>query len=232
MAAKKQRASDEPSMEEILSSIRQIISEDTTSQSGAAAAPAKQDDDVLELTDEVEGPDSGDPFADEGDTDDDEFFLGPAEDEDRAASRSAPSFGGHDADDDDDDLASQLARHDADDDDDDDFARAARPEPAAPPARRRPADDDGTWVSPHREQAATASLERLAEARRQAEDGEASRSETDRILEKMVREALQPQVKAWLDNNLPGLVERIVREEVQRMARNAESGGKRRGDAY
>lgn len=38
-------------------------------------------------------------------------------------------------------------------------------------------------------------------------------------MEEMAREALRPMVKAWLDENLPNLVERLVRAEIQRVAR-------------
>jgi cell pole-organizing protein PopZ len=36
-------------------------------------------------------------------------------------------------------------------------------------------------------------------------------------LEDLVREELRPLLKAWLDTNLPALVERIVRAEIQRV---------------
>lgn len=32
-------------------------------------------------------------------------------------------------------------------------------------------------------------------------------------------------IKEWLDDNLPSLVERIVRREVERLARTAEGDG-------
>jgi len=32
-----------------------------------------------------------------------------------------------------------------------------------------------------------------------------------------VREELRPLLKSWLDSNLPALVERIVRAEIQRV---------------
>jgi len=38
-------------------------------------------------------------------------------------------------------------------------------------------------------------------------------------LEEMARETLRPMVKAWLDENLPSLVERLVKAEIQRVAR-------------
>lgn len=41
-------------------------------------------------------------------------------------------------------------------------------------------------------------------------------------LENLVLEALRPSLKAWLDQNLAPLVERVVREEVRRLARRVE----------
>jgi uncharacterized protein len=35
----------------------------------------------------------------------------------------------------------------------------------------------------------------------------------------MVRDMLRPMLKQWLDENLPAVVERLVREEIQRVAR-------------
>jgi cell pole-organizing protein PopZ len=40
-----------------------------------------------------------------------------------------------------------------------------------------------------------------------------------RTLEDLVKEMLRPMLKSWLDNNLPGLVERIVRAEIERVSR-------------
>lgn len=35
----------------------------------------------------------------------------------------------------------------------------------------------------------------------------------------LTREMLRPMLKAWLDNNLPAIVERLVRAEIERVAR-------------
>ena len=35
----------------------------------------------------------------------------------------------------------------------------------------------------------------------------------------LVREMLRPMLKQWLDENLPAMVERLVRAEIQRVAR-------------
>jgi cell pole-organizing protein PopZ len=39
-----------------------------------------------------------------------------------------------------------------------------------------------------------------------------------RTLEDLVREMLRPMLKSWLDDNLPGLVERLVRSEIERVS--------------
>ncbi len=38
-------------------------------------------------------------------------------------------------------------------------------------------------------------------------------------LEDLVREMLRPMLKSWLDDNLPSLVERLVRAEIERVSR-------------
>jgi cell pole-organizing protein PopZ len=40
-----------------------------------------------------------------------------------------------------------------------------------------------------------------------------------RTLEDLVKEMLQPLLKTWLDDNLPGMVERLVRAEIERVSR-------------
>ena len=40
-----------------------------------------------------------------------------------------------------------------------------------------------------------------------------------RTLEDLVREMLRPMLKTWLDDNLPSLVERLVRAEIERVSR-------------
>jgi len=38
-------------------------------------------------------------------------------------------------------------------------------------------------------------------------------------LEQITRELLKPLLRSWLDAHLPALVERLVQEEVERLAR-------------
>ena len=44
-------------------------------------------------------------------------------------------------------------------------------------------------------------------------------SNNARTLEDLVKEMLRPMLKSWLDDNLPGLVERMVRAEIERVSR-------------
>lgn len=44
-------------------------------------------------------------------------------------------------------------------------------------------------------------------------------ADNSRSIEDLVRELLRPMLKAWLDDNLPGLVERLVRIEIERVSR-------------
>jgi uncharacterized protein len=44
-----------------------------------------------------------------------------------------------------------------------------------------------------------------------------------RTLEDLVREMLRPMLKAWLDDNLPLMVERLVRAEIERVARGPKA---------
>ena len=44
----------------------------------------------------------------------------------------------------------------------------------------------------------------------------------DRTLEDLVRELVKPMLREWLDQNLPPLVDRLVRKEIERVVRRAE----------
>ncbi len=92
----------------------------------------------------------------------------------------------------------------------------SEPSPAAaaaietsPPAPEPAARTQPGLVSDATARAAVASL---AELKRAGGSGGGGLT-----VEAMVREALAPMLAAWLEQNLPGLVERIVRAEVERI---------------
>jgi cell pole-organizing protein PopZ len=43
--------------------------------------------------------------------------------------------------------------------------------------------------------------------------------ENDDVLQDMVRDMIRPLLKSWLDDNLPNMVERLVRAEIERVSR-------------
>lgn len=87
-----------------------------------------------------------------------------------------------------------------------------RPQLANPiPAAADPVPpDEGPLLSPEANEAVTASFSALSAdlAARSAE-----------LADGLARELLRPMLKQWLDENLPALVERLVRAEIQRVAR-------------
>ena len=85
------------------------------------------------------------------------------------------------------------------------------PAPARETFRSRP--DPSSILSGDSAQAVQAAFNRLA-------DTVLSRATGDRSIEDLTRELLRGMLKQWLDDNLPAMVERIVREEIERVARN------------
>jgi uncharacterized protein len=67
--------------------------------------------------------------------------------------------------------------------------------------------------------AAFAQLGALPRERRR--DGELPIGGAERTLEDIVRDILRPLLQTWLDEHLPGLVERLVREEIARVVGDA-----------
>jgi cell pole-organizing protein PopZ len=97
---------------------------------------------------------------------------------------------------------------------------AAAPPPEPPPAA---AVGESALVGAAAATAAGASLAALRAATGAAAAVPA-RPETlvgyaNLTLEQMVREEIRPLLKAWLDENLPPLVERLVKAELERIAR-------------
>jgi hypothetical protein len=67
--------------------------------------------------------------------------------------------------------------------------------------------------------AAFAQLGALPRERRK--EGDLPLGGADRTLEDVVREILRPLLQSWLDEHLPGIVERLVRDEIARVVGEA-----------
>jgi hypothetical protein len=94
-------------------------------------------------------------------------------------------------------------------------AAPVAPEPPAPsrqvamPAPARGTAEDGL-LSEQTTAAVSAAFDSLANT---------FFSQNARTIEDLVREMLRPMLRHWLDDNLPGLVERMVRAEIERVSR-------------
>lgn len=114
-----------------------------------------------------------------------------------------------------------------------DFEPDPRPEPVfeAPPRPEpvafAPAPDPAPKPSePIRAAVEEEVVERLVSARTSESVGQNFQllahtvlSQNARTLEDLVQEMLRPMLKGWLDENLPHMVERLVRAEIERVAR-------------
>lgn len=81
-----------------------------------------------------------------------------------------------------------------------------------PPSRDRAMPRDPSMLSGDAAEAVQSAFNRLAE-------NMFARATGERSVEDLTRELLRGMLKQWLDENLPSLVERLVREEIERVAR-------------
>jgi hypothetical protein len=80
-------------------------------------------------------------------------------------------------------------------------------------------------IAPEVASAATASFAQLLQPSKKAQEALPDRPTGDGLLvETLVRQAVEPLLKAWLDQHLEPIVEKFVRREVERLARKAELG--------
>ena len=191
----------EPTMEEILASIRKIIAEDGPEAEDAAAEadPEPQpelqaeeaEEDVLDLTQVVH----------------EDGTVVDLNAERAAAGRQ-----------DEPEPADELDLEDA-------VEEPAEPAPGmVEPGMVEPGmvEDDNAIISDPTRTAATASLLDLARSTGPGAPVDLATMGGGMTLELLVRDSLRPYLKAWLDEHLATLVERIVREEIQKMVKRAE----------
>jgi cell pole-organizing protein PopZ len=86
----------------------------------------------------------------------------------------------------------------------------AEPVAVAPPPRPEPAAEEEPLISSQTNQAVSAAFDALSAS---------LALQSAELAENVTREILRPMLKTWLDENLPSLVERLVRAEIQRVAR-------------
>jgi cell pole-organizing protein PopZ len=100
--------------------------------------------------------------------------------------------------------------------DDLEFAEAPQPRPTPAPSYA-PVDFDAPPLPPQQPMLAQSTVSAVESAFNSL--AHTVLSSNARTLEDLVKEMLRPMLKSWLDDNLPGLVERIVKAEIERVSR-------------
>jgi cell pole-organizing protein PopZ len=198
-------------MEEILASIRRIIADDDASKTAKPPEPAvgNSQDDIDAMLANLDPPAAA-PGSDVLDLT--EAMAAPAED-----AGPAPTFRTIDA-------ASDVIFTDRAPDQPAEPAvriieepRRPAPPPAPPPLAAAPPPvavpppaPDRALISASTVAAVDSAFNTLAHT---------VIGQNARTLEDLVKEMLRPLLKSWLDDNLPGVVDRIVRAEIERVSR-------------
>jgi cell pole-organizing protein PopZ len=201
------RPDNDPSMDDILASIRKIISDDEARAQaggpvkgpslgaanapseelarGTRASPSSNREDVLLLTDLIDEP--------QPDVAPRPMPIAPQRiDPVSAAEMPQPSF-----------------------------------DPVPPAAPAASANADSAIIGAAVAGAASSAFDRLSHAVKQSEPRPATVTEEGPVigaggktLEDLVKELLRPMLKDWLDSNLPPIVERMVEREIVRLTRH------------
>jgi len=204
----------EPSMDDILSSIRKIIAEDEVAAPAAPTpprAPQDEDDDILELTeaDETDADGELEPvLADAGEVADDGLAALMA-----------------DTDEIDSDVEETGMERDPLELDQD----QAEPGPAtvgagevgtngADTAAGLTAGVSEVLLDTSAASVASGALQRLSAAMTPG----AAVPGGARTIEAFLADLVRPELKSWLDQHLPALVERIVEREIKKLVRDAQ----------
>ena len=193
----------EPTMEEILASIRKIISEDQAeTEKGQAAATAPAQPDVLELTQELKDDGSVVPVAMEAV----ESQAAPMREMsgremsgfdrmDKMESPKADSMDMHDNE----DFISHSARHAV--------GQAFGALESQEQKREEPPMSAGGNLDAAFERAVSNAFEPAIHRWVDSRSGE-------------IMEQLKPLIRQWMDDNLPAIIENAVRNEIARAVRN------------
>jgi len=208
----------EPSMEEILASIRRIISEDAEGAEGAEATSApKAEAPAAAVPPPIVEPPKRPLIADvESEEDDGDVLMLTKEMEEEMP---APSLNEAPPALDDEPPPEPLRRAP------EPLSFEAEPEPLAeaPTGRAEPVSLADRLLSDHAAAASLAAMSELLSRRHREPNIESlPMGNANQTLEELTRELLRPILKAWLDDNLPQIVERIVREEIGRLALDAQ----------
>jgi uncharacterized protein len=114
--------------------------------------------------------------------------------------------------------AAESSFHKIDPQDDIEFTESAAARPLnRPPAYEPPPFESAAAAAPAQQMLSRSTVSAVESAFNSLANTVLSNNA--RTLEDLVKEMLRPMLKSWLDDNLPGLVERIVKAEIERVSR-------------
>ena len=188
----------EPSMEEILASIRRIIADDDAAK--PAPKPAEPTKAAAPTPGDAAGSDEMDAMLADLDENPAEPVPSPPDEVlELTEAMAAPAP----------ETAEPSFRR-IEPDQDVVFHETAAAQPPPPPVAPRPPVADSPLLSTAASAAVHSAFGSLAHS---------VLAQNPRTLEDLVKEMLRPMLKAWLDDNLPVMVERLVRAEIERVSR-------------
>ncbi len=213
----------EPSMEDILASIRKILSEDEEGgEEGDAAEAAPEEASAPEPEPVIEPEPEPEPVSEPKEDDGPDLAALLAEDDDEPAPPPVAELGAIELTD------SMLIEEEGQEQAIGEPVSEPGPAPIPPPPPQ-PQDvaqpgyqlyGQNGLVADQVEQASGTHIAQLAQA--VAQERALTLGNQGITLEQLVREICTPVLKQWLDHNLPYMVERIVRQEIERIVSRSE----------
>ena len=211
------RNDQEPSIEEILASIREIISDDDAAAAKAEPAPepvavpepepefvaapapaAKEDDDILDLSGFAEAPI--------------QMKENPSDNEDPLAGMDLEKSK---------DMNVDFTDPEPEPTPEPEPEPIPEPEPAPAPIMASLSAVSGASLNTDSLLTDRAKGESLDSLTRLAQNIAISRAGNGGTLEDIVREMIKPMLRDWLDRNLPPMIERMVQLELERLVKQA-----------
>ena len=227
---------EEQSMDEILGSIREILSdEDQENQSEAVASANNTEEEQVDESDATQSSEPEESSSEDAELADPEATSDTAVQDVESTSDTAVQDVEATSDSES-DMADQIEANEAEDATDNEsgdggsksednsdteepneFLELTKDMIAPPP----PDFDAGSPIVSGATQTASADpLQELAKALLNRRD--IAIGNRDMTLEGVIREILRPLLKEWLDDNLPYLIERLVKKEIDHMVNKAE----------
>lgn len=229
-----QEAVQDPSMEDILTSIRKIISDDDEydAEEASGVAPLEALQKAEDLVSEADKPAPVAPSDDDPEPLEEELNWDAAleeQDQNKASPLVGENFEGEiDTEETTPfEMKEGFEANDIEFTDEVDPPPEPEPEPEpASPQQAPPPLDPPPRAAPRPQEAPAPSLgdEHLLSKKADAAVSSAFGSlantlltQNPRTVEDLVRDLLRPMLKQWLDDNLPSLVERLVQQEIERV---------------